>query len=314
MSYGCKKKTIAKIIRLKLSDWLKSIDDVELRARLKKDVIVTGGSITSMLLGEEIKDFDVYFRTKETTIAVAEYYCRDFIDRNPDSYLTPRVQCDDDGRVTIHVASAGVAESKDAPQSSEEAYENNLLEGGSCPNIADVVPTVPPTATDTVAVRDKYTPVFLSENAITLTDKVQLVIRFYGEPGEIHKNYDYIHCQNVYDYDTDTVHLLPEAMEAILSKNLLYTGSLYPICSLFRMRKFLDRGWRISAGEIVKMSFQISKLDLGDLKVLKEQLTGCDMIYMRCLIEALHIWHDENPGVELDNTYMMSIIDKVFNQ
>lgn len=315
MSYGCKKKTIAKIIRLKLSDWLKSIDDVELRARLKKDVIVTGGSITSMLLGEEIKDFDVYFRTKETTIAVAEYYCRDFIERNPKSYLTPRVQCDEDGRVTIHVASAGVAESSDAPQSSEEAYENNLLEGGSCPNISDIVPspTVPP-ADLAVAVRDKYTPVFLSENAITLTDKIQLVIRFYGEPEEIHKNYDYIHCQNVYDYDTDTVHLLPEAMEAILSKNLLYTGSLYPICSLFRMRKFLDRGWRISAGEIVKMSFQISKLDLGDLKVLKEQLTGCDMIYMRCLIEALHIWHDENPGVELDNTYMMSIIDKVFNQ
>lgn len=315
MSYGCKKKTIAKIIRLKLKDWLKSIKDEDLKLKLKKDVIVTGGSITSMLLGEEIKDFDIYFRTKETTIAVAEYYCKDFIDRNAGSYLNPRVQCDENGRVTIFVASAGVAESNDAPQSTEEAYENNLLEGGSCPNLADVVPAPVVTSnSESINVRDKYTPVFLSENAITLTDKVQLVIRFYGEPDEIHQNYDYIHCQNVYDYDTDTVNLLPEAMEAILSKNLLYTGSLYPICSLFRMRKFLDRGWRISAGEIVKMSFQISKLDLSDLKVLKEQLTGCDMIYMRNLVEALHIWSDENPGVELDNKYMMSIIDKVFNQ
>lgn len=315
MTYGCKKKTIAKIIKAKLDDWLKSIDNKELKTLIKRDVIVTGGSITSMLLGEEIKDFDIYFRTKETTIAVAEYYCKDFIDRNPKTYLNPRVQCNEEGRVTIHVASAGVAESDDAPQSSEEEYENNLREGGACPNLSDVfkVPEVP-SATDSVVVRDKYTPVFLSENAITLTDKVQLVIRFYGEPGEIHKNYDYIHCQNVYDYNTGVVHLLPEAMEAILSKNLLYTGSLYPICSLFRMRKFLDRGWRISAGEIVKMSFQISKLDLSDLKVLKEQLTGCDMIYMASLISALHTWSDENPGIELDNTYMMGIIDKVFNQ
>ena len=117
MTYGCKKKTIAKIIKAKLDDWLKSIDNKELKTLIKRDVIVTGGSITSMLLGEEIKDFDIYFRTKETTIAVAEYYCKDFIDRNPKTYLNPRVQCNEEGRVTIHVASAGVAESDDAPQS-----------------------------------------------------------------------------------------------------------------------------------------------------------------------------------------------------
>nr|MCU0343906.1 T9SS type A sorting domain-containing protein [Ignavibacterium sp.] len=45
----------------------------------------------------------------------------------------------------------------------------------------------------------KYRPVFISENAITLSDKVQLVIRFYGTPAEIHDNYDYAHCMCYFD-------------------------------------------------------------------------------------------------------------------
>ena len=314
MTFGCKRKTIVKIIRSKLNDWISSIKDEELCKLLKRDVIVTGGSITSMLMGDEIKDFDIYFKTKETTIAVAQYYCSLFIDSNKNAYYNPTVQVSNDGRVTIHVVSAGVAESDTAPVSQEESYENGLLEGGTEPLVgSDYVGTAKSEESDVVA-REKYQPVFLSGNAITLTDKVQLVIRFYGQPADIHKNYDYIHCQNVYDYESNTLHLLPEALEATLSKNLLYTGSLYPICSLFRMRKFLDRGWRISAGEIVKMSFQISKLNLNDMEVLKEQLTGCDMVYMRNLISALEVWNKDNPDIELDSNYMMTIIDKVFNQ
>ena len=309
MSYGCKKKTIAKVLHAKVKDWIKSVQDFELQQMLRKDVIVTGGSITSMLLGEEIKDFDIYFRTKETTVAVAKYYCEQFIKRTKNKYVVPVVKEDEFGRVMIYIASQGVAESDDAPQSDEQEYEDNLRDGGSCPVVlGQGVPNV-----EQPKPEDKYRPIFLSENAVTLTDKVQLVIRFYGEPSEIHKNYDYIHCQNVYDYAKDEVHLLPEALESILSKNLLYTGSLYPICSLFRMRKFLDRGWRISAGEIVKMSFQISKLNLSDIKVLKEQLTGCDMLYMKNLVDKLETWTAANPDTELDTNYVMQLINEVFN-
>src|SRR3546814_2013322 len=41
-----------------------------------------------------------------------------------------------------------------------------------------------------------YRPVFVSTNAITLSDKIQIVLRFYGEADAIHENYDFVHCTN----------------------------------------------------------------------------------------------------------------------
>jgi hypothetical protein len=256
-------------------------------------------------MGDDIKDFDIYFKSKAATEAVAQYYCNIFQKQNPKSCI-PQVRVTGD-RVEIFVGSSGVAESEDAADTPEEAYENNLLEGK-----ADYVKEDESPPEDGVE-KPKYRPIFLSPNAITLSDKVQLVIRFYGTADEIHKNYDFEHCKNVYDYDSNELTLLPSALEAILSKNLRYTGSLYPICSLFRMRKFIDRGWRISAGEIVKMSFQISLLDLKDLNVLKEQLTGCDQAYMRSLIYRLEAALAENPDLDINNDYIIELVDKVFN-
>jgi hypothetical protein len=56
--------------------------------------------------------------------------------------------------------------------------------------------------------------------------------------------------------------LRAEALESILTKELRYVGSRYPLCSVIRTRKFLARGWTINAGQYVKMCFQISQLDL----------------------------------------------------
>ena len=40
--------------------------------------------------------------------------------------------------------------------------------------------------------KPKYRPVFLSQNAITLSDRMQIVIRFHGLPNQIHDNYDFV--------------------------------------------------------------------------------------------------------------------------
>ena len=69
-----KAKTIEKIINDKITDWLKSIDDEDLRKQIKNNVIVTGGCITSMFLKEKVNDYDVYFKDIQTTFKVAEYY------------------------------------------------------------------------------------------------------------------------------------------------------------------------------------------------------------------------------------------------
>lgn len=310
--HGFKAKSIRQILHNKLGDWLKTIEDNDLRLLLQRDTIVTGGSITSMLMGDEIKDFDLYFKTLETTKAVAEYYCKKFTENNPENKRIPLVKVDKEGRVTIFVKGVGALESDDAEDTEEFAAENNLGEGRA-DDIEKMLLGSDKLQADGTK-RPKYRPVFLSSNAITLSNKVQLVIRFYGTPEEIHKNYDFEHCKNVYDYATDSLHLNPKALEAILSKTLTYTGSLYPICSLFRMRKFIERGWRISAGEILKMAWQVNALNLKDVNVIKEQLTGCDQAYMRWLITDMEAYLEKNPNAEIDSNYIVDLVDKVFNQ
>jgi hypothetical protein len=165
---------------------------------------------------------------------------------------------------------------------------------------------------DTANLDEKYVPIFLSDNAITLSDKIQIVIRFFGEPDEVHKNYDFVHCTNYWkSWDGELV-LNPLALESILTKNLMYQGSLYPICSVIRTRKFIQRGWYINAGQFLKMSAQISNLDLSDIDVLREQLTGVDALYFSQIIEECQKQISENPGFSITSGYLSEVLDKIF--
>jgi hypothetical protein len=102
--------------------------------------------------------------------------------------------------------------------------------------------------------------------------------------------------------------LRPAALEALLSKELRYVGSKYPICSIVRLRKFIERGWRINAGQILKMAMQISELNLKDVTVLEDQLTGVDTAYFIQLLERLK----EKDPEKVDAAYLVEIIDRIF--
>jgi len=152
----------------------------------------------------------------------------------------------------------------------------------------------------------------MSTNAITLSNKVQLVIRFYGNSEDVHKNYDFIHCCNYWTSHNKKLTLHPLALESILSKQLQYQGSLYPVCSVIRTRKFLRKGWYINAGQLLKMMFQISELDLTNITVLEEQLTGVDAAYFFQVIDYCKKRQEEDKEFKVTTPYLISIIDKIF--
>jgi hypothetical protein len=154
----------------------------------------------------------------------------------------------------------------------------------------------------------QFRPVFLSSNAITLSDKIQIVLRFYGEPDTIHENYDFVHCTSYWTSWDGNLVLRQEALESILSKELKYVGSKYPVCSIVRLRKFITRGWRINAGQILKMCMQISQLDLTSIEVLEDQLTGVDTAYFVQLISNLKAKDPE----KVNAGYLIEIIDRMF--
>lgn len=298
---GMQNKTIRKVIGIKLEEWLNTIEDIDVQSAARKDVIVTGGSIVSLIMGDKVNDYDVYFRTKETTRLVAQYYVDEFNSQNQHNAVPEvreekltNIKGQEEERVVIWVQSSGVAASTDYPVKDDDTEEpEEKLE-------------------ELDNVGEKYRPVFLSENAITLTNKVQLVTRFYGEPDKIHDNFDFVHACCYYDHNKGKLETPIEALRSMQSMTLKYRGSLYPVCSLFRLRKFIDRGWKISAGEILKIAMQISQIDLTDPVILKEQLVGVDALYFFMVIEALkNAPRDENDCYPLE--YVIEVVERVFN-
>ena len=315
-----KKKTINAVICKKFDDYLGSIKDENVRGLVEKNTVITGGCIASMLLKEEVKDYDLYFTNKETVVAVANYYVNEFRKikkpkhsggKNIEIYVDHETE-----RVKIHIKSAGIA--SETSNDKYEYFESRPDEVGES-YIDTLVESLTPSeeiVTQEESTKERYRPVFLSANAVTLSDGIQLVIRFYGNPEEIHDNYDYVHCTNYWTSKERKVTLKQAALEALLSKELQYIGSKYPLASVIRTRKFLKRGWTINAGQYLKMAFQLSQLDLTNFEVLEDQLIGVDVAYFAQLVDGLKAHSDkekeEGREFKLEYGYLAAVIDRIF--
>lgn len=355
-------KTINEVISKKINKWIESITDSELQKDIRKETIVTGGAIVSLVQNEEPNDYDIYFKTREMTKRVAKYYCNEFNRRHgtintqigqdikaliidghdfkkEEDYIlidpsqrelieffgtnkladgehkdgkftgtTRMIACTaDTDRIKVYVASDGVVE--DNPIDPEDGEVD----------IASFIGDIDETPAEEPEDKEKKTnktgpfrPVYLTSNAITLTDGIQLIIRFWGEPEEIHKNYDFIHTRGYWTSWEEKVHISAEVYESIINKRLGYIGSLYPVCSLFRLRKFIQRGWNINAGQILKIAFQISELDLTDIDVLEDQLFGVDSVYFLNLIDELRSNREADDKFQVTQSYVASLVDKIF--
>jgi len=284
-------KNMKKALKAKLNDWLKSVDDADIKKEIEDNVIITGGAIVSLLTGEKVNDYDVYFRTKESLVKVAEYYIKKWNDGNHKRVAELRVN--DAGH------SKGVAAEEDEKEDEPILFEEvEPEESGEDAPEADK--------------EDKYRPVFLTSNAITLSDKIQVVTRFYGEVDEIHKNYDFAHCTCAWSSWDNNLSLPQKALECIINKELYYIGSKYPLCSIIRTRKYINRGYTINAGQYLKMCLQLNDIDLRNIEVLKDQLVGVDSAYFETAIEVIENKKNNDPTFEPDNDYLFEVINRIF--
>jgi len=282
-----KAKTIKAILNKVHKEWIGTIKDVVVAEIARANTIVTGGSIASMLLKEEVNDFDIYFRTKEAALTVARYYVQKFNEGHPDIPSIATVSETVNGQISLGLKDIGV-------QGQPPTEDDDIL---------GIIEDTPQEEE-----KDKYRPVFISTNAVTLSQRVQLIFRFYGEPDEIHENYDFVHCTNYWTSWDNNLVLRQRALEALLARELVYIGSKYPVCSIIRMRKFIKRGWTINAGQILKIILQTNSLDLTDFDVLRDQLVGVDTLYF---IEVLEKLQERDPD-KIDSAYLFKILDKIF--
>lgn len=305
-------KTIRAILKRKFNEWTKSIPEENgFRNEVKNNSIITGGCIASMLLQEKVNDFDIYFTNIETAKRVAEYYIGIFLQTNREKLINNNMPLDiklvevKDG-MKLKIKSVGIM--------SETIDKRYQYFEGTDPDSLDTNEFVD-FATDLFKEEEdkpNYRPIFISANAITLSNKIQLVTRFCGSPGKIHENFDFVHCTSYWTSKDEKLVLNQQALESLMTKNLHYIGSKYPLTSIIRTRKFIKRGFSVNAGQYLKMCYQISDLDLSDILVLEEQLTGVDFAYFYHLIEGLKAQKDKDPNFKPNYEYIVAIVDKIF--
>lgn len=255
-----KKEEIQKAIEEKFEDWKSSITSPSIRSLIEENTIITGGCIASMLLDEEVNDFDVYMKTEKAAYLLAQYYCN--------KVPVPCYPEARDDRITIIL-----------------------------PNNKPVRKKKPQTG---------YNIAFISPLAITLTNRIQITVRFFGIPKQIHSNYDFVHCTGYWSSWNKELHISDGVKYSIERKKLIYIGSKYPVASMVRVKKFASRGWSITANQILKISLQISDLDLGDKEQLKEQLVGMYSTDLTKVVQDTEI--DENGRI--DRNSLFKAIDK----
>lgn len=271
-------KNIKKALNKKMSLWLENIEDKNIKKLVNENTIITGGAIVSLLTGEEVHDYDVYFRTKEAALTITKYYVNQFNN--------------------THKAHISIEDNQNTGETDGITDESE--------------PKINENLTENKEEKPKYRPVYLTSNAITLSDKIQIIIRFYGEVEEIHKNYDFAHCTCAWSSWDNNIVLPIKALECIINKELYYIGSKYPLCSIIRSRKFLNRGYTINAGQYLKMCLQLNELDLHNIEVLKDQLTGVDSAYFNMAIKEISKRIENDSEWKIDNSYLFEVINRIF--
>jgi hypothetical protein len=303
-------KTIQKNVKHKMEEWLLSIKDDVLRKDVKENILVSGGCIASMFLNEPVNDYDVYLMDMNVLKRLAEYYASDAMTGGVKVLIM-------DGRNSVQLK-------KDYDNNEGFWGESNIEKDDNSysiclRNLKDNQIKLyfggnPGLKLNENKKEDElhYTPLFYSPNAISLSNSLQIVLRFNGDAETIHKTFDFIHATNYFTFKDGLVTNL-EAVTSILTKQLRYQGSYYPVTSIVRVKKFLKKGFNIHAGELMKIMFQISQLDLSDPDVLDEQLIGVDIAYFNLLIEVLRNKFESDSNFKLTSGYFNELIDRIFN-
>jgi len=231
----------------------------------------------------------------------------------------------DPGRIKIVVRSDGVTEDKEYISDIELDEVGDLTlhnepnidpqeimdEGDETVSEEELENLVKNDGKDDSSYPKKFKPIFLSTNAVTLSGKMQCIIRFYGTPEEIHSNFDFVHVMGYWESKNQNKVVIPlDTLNAMVDKKLLYRGSKYPLATMVRVRKYLKRGWSINAGQLLKIAYQLHDINLYDVKVLEDQLVGVDTMYFKMFLDIIQ--KEKGDTAELDQDYVVSVIEKVF--
>lgn len=93
----------------------------------------------------------------------------------------------------------------------------------------------------------------ITENSINFSSKIQIITKWYGKYQDVVELFDFEHLKAVYSIKDERMYIPMGIYPLLLNKELVYTGSMFPLSSLLRLRKFLKRGWTISTKDMIRI-------------------------------------------------------------
>lgn len=106
--------------------------------------------------------------------------------------------------------------------------------------------------------------------------KVQFIHQdFYKSIFDVFADFDFTINMIGYDFSEDKVYRHKDVMQH-LSQRLLCvnTGTKFPLVSVLRVNKYLDRGYHISKKEMVKLLLRLTTLELNSYEDVKKHVGG----------------------------------------
>ena len=139
-------------------------------------------------------------------------------------------------------------------------------------------------------------PCLTSVNACTFKRKskksnrvytVQLITRFAGTPQNIFDWFDFTVTHAAYRFDENEFVFGNRYFADLARRELVYSGaSKYPICAMYRTKKYQERGFNLSGATIMHIALCIVQLKIETYSQLKEQLMGIDTMFLQGLLDA----------------------------
>jgi hypothetical protein len=256
--------------------------------RLLTDSFFAGGVITSHCKGEKVKDYDLFFISEETLRS----YLHSFL--------------------SFHGWwSAFKLEFKVDPKNPKlkrcaivpkEANTNTTVE-----SFIEEFNRVCKSKSQTAK---HAAPSYLSHNALSLTNGVQLIFRFVGEPEEVFSTFDYEHCKTYWrpsalGISDGKVEFLGKSLESLAKNELVYTSnSRFVLSAISRLNKFIKRGWGVAPSSLLAIASSAAKVNWQNKEELREELLGIYGISPVVLSQILALTSKEEV-VDLDKVIEM---------
>lgn len=135
---------------------------------------------------------------------------------------------------------------------------------------------------------------YVSANCITYKRKssrsrkmynVQLITRFSGPPEVIFHNFDFTITNGAYSFRDGAFHFGSRFFTDLATRKLVYSGgSEFPICALFRTKKYQARGYTLPGSTVMHIGLSIVRLEIKTYAELKQQLLGIDTLFLQGLL------------------------------